>query len=200
MNPSIGIIGAGRLGVALGRLMTRAGYTVAITNSGDTDALELTLQVMVPDANALPLEQLVESSDIIILAIPLHQYTSLDPTWFKDKIIIDAMNYWPPTEGRIDEFEQALSSSEVIARYFNDSSVVKSFNHIAYGELEADAGTDRAMLLSGDDRGAKSKVSELIQAIGYDSLDLGVLSEGRRYQPDTPLFDARYTRETMPKA
>ncbi len=109
------------------------------------------------------------------------------------------MNYWPPAEGRIAEFDGGAGSSEVIAAYLPGAQVVKALNHIAYGELEADAGTGRAMVLAGDDNVAKKVVEQFITDIGYDPIDLGNIQDGIRQQPGTPLFDARYTRATLPE-
>lgn len=181
------------------RLALRAGYEAAIANSGDLNNLTLQLSIMAPEATPAIAEDVVRGSDVIILAIPLHQYKTLKPEWFAGKIVIDAMNYWPPAEGHIAEFDGEASSSEVIAAYLPDATVVKALNHIAYGELEADASTGRAMVLAGDDNAAKKVVEQLIVDIGYDPIDLGNIQGGTRQQPDTPLFDTRYTRTTLPK-
>lgn len=181
------------------RLALRAGYRVAIANSGDLENLTLQLSIMAPEATPAIAEDVVRGSDVIILAIPLHQYKTLKPEWFAGKVVIDAMNYWPPAEGHIAEFDREASSSEVIAAYLPDAQVVKALNHIAYGELEADAGTGRAMVLAGDDNASKKVVEQFIADIGYDPIDLGNIQDGARQQPDTPLFDTRYTRATLPK-
>ncbi len=197
-KPKIGVIGSGRLGTAIARQGSKAGYEVRIANSRGPESLGLMLSVLLPGVVAGTVDEVIGQSDVIVLAIPLNQYKTLKPELFAEKIVIDAMNYWPPTEGAIEEFmNENVTSSEYIQQYLKNARVVKTLNHIAYNELEQhhlSAGDPkrRAMVLAGDDRTAKTVVSELIDAIGFDPVDLGELKNGRKFQPDTKLFNARY--------
>jgi len=206
-KPKIGVIGSGRLGTALARQLLKAGYEVRIANSRGPESLELLLSVLLPGAIATIVDEAVVKSDIVILAIPSHQYTSLQPEMFKDKIVVDAMNYWSPTEGVIPEFvNEQDGTSEFIQSYLPVAKVVKSLNHVAYNELEEHNlpigdPKRRAIALAGNDEDAKAQVAALIDAIGFDAADLGTLPSGKKFQPDTPLFNARYTaKELLAKA
>ena len=46
--------------------------------------------------------------------------------------------------------------------------------------------------IAGDDSQAKRAVSQLLDEIGYDTVDLGSLSEGWRMQPDTAAYGVLY--------
>ncbi len=198
-KPVIGIIGAGRLGTAVARASLKAGYEVLIANSRGAESLSLQLSILLPGAQALPVFAVIRDADIIVLAIPLNQYTTLPADAFDGKIVIDAMNYWPPTEGDIPEFmNENVTSSEYIQQYLKGAKVVKTLNHIAYNELEEhalakDLPGRRAMALSGDDAESKEIVSNFTDSLGFDMVDLGKLSRGSRFQPGTKLFNARYT-------
>lgn len=48
---------------------------------------------------------------------------------------------------------------------------------------------------SGDDSEAKKIVSGIINEIGFDPIDLGGLSEGKKMEPASTLFDTRFTKE-----
>src|ERR1700722_6900394 len=100
-KPTIGIIGAGRLGTTLARQTLKAGYNVRIANSKGPETLTLILSVLLPEVQASTVHDVIQLSDIIVFAIPLNKYKTLPPELFYNKIVIDAMNYWPPTEGRI---------------------------------------------------------------------------------------------------
>ena len=197
---SIGIIGAGRLGTAIARQSLAAGHAVRIANSRGPESLKLMLSVLLPNAVAAEIGTVIEESDIIVLAIPLNQYMTLDPQLFIDKIIIDAMNYWPPTEGDIPEFmDDNVTSSEYIQQYFKDAHVIKTLNHVAYSELEehslpASHPKRRAIVIVGDWPEAKDYVAQFIDSLGFDAIDLGTLSQGHKFQPDTELFNARLTK------
>ncbi|MDB5160533.1 MAG: coenzyme F420-dependent oxidoreductase [Candidatus Saccharibacteria bacterium] len=199
----LGIIGSGRLGTAIARQSSKAGYEVRIANSRGPESLGLMLSVLLPGVIAGTVGGVIEQSDIIVLAIPLNQYKTLKPELFAAKVVIDAMNYWPPTEGAIKEFmNEEVTSSEYIQHYLKGAHVVKTLNHIAYNELEehnlpAGDPKRRAMVLAGDDKEAKTVVSELIDAIGFDPVDLGELKNGKKFQPDTSLFNARYVANDL---
>jgi len=202
-KPKLGIIGSGRLGTAIARQSSQAGYEVRIANSRGPESLKLMLSVLLPGVIAATIESVVTESEIIVLAMPLNQYESLNPSLFVDKIVIDAMNYWPPTEGEIAAFmDEDVTSSERIQQYLQGADVIKTLNHVAYNELEEQrlpAGDPdrRAMALVGESNRAKMLVAELVAAIGFDPVDLGELKNGKKFQPDTPLFNARYVANDL---
>lgn len=198
-RPILGIIGAGRLGTTLARAALSADYTVNIANSKDPVTLQLIASVMFPAASLKTAADVIAASDIVILAIPLSKFSTLPPAAFLGKIVIDAMNYWPSTEGRLAEFEAGGGSSELIQAKLPQATVVKALNHVAYHELlehslpPGSAGR-RAVALAGDDPDAKRLVEGLIDALGFDPLDIGSLSEGTRLQPGGDLFNHRFTQ------
>lgn len=199
----IGIIGAGRLGTALARQSLKKGYSVNISNSRGPQSLELMLGVLLPDAVAMTVEDVVQKSDLVILAMPLNKYSALDPTWLKGKVVIDAMNYWPPTEGEIPEFmNDQMTSSEYLQYHFKGARLVKTLNHVAYNEIEEHSLPNghvqrRAIALAGDDVSAKASAEQFINALGFDTVDLGDLKQGSQFQPDTRLFNARLTKKEI---
>jgi 8-hydroxy-5-deazaflavin:NADPH oxidoreductase len=73
------------------------------------------------------------------------------------------------------------------------SKVVKAFNHIyVYAAAlttdgqPAGAKNRRALVIAGDDKDAKTRVTHLLDEFGFDTVDVGPLSEGWRIQRDTP--------------
>jgi predicted dinucleotide-binding enzyme len=202
---TIGIIGAGRLGTTLARLLSRAGYQVSISNSKGASSLGLQVKILIPDVVARDTTNLVLWAGVIILAVPLPRYKELPLEEMQGKIVIDAMNYWAPVDGKLLEFDAyAGSSSELVAQSIPGATVIKALNSIAYGELEEHASPTsslkrRAIPLAGNDHEAKRITSELIDKIGFDPVDLGDLKEGIHFQPDTQLFNQRLTRNEILK-
>lgn len=202
-KPVIGIIGAGRLGTAIARQAVKAGYVINIGNSRGPLSLELMLSVLLPDAVALAVEELVEKSDMVILAIPLNKYRMLNAELFAGKIVIDAMNYWPPTEGEIPEFmNTSQTSSEYLQAHFRGVRLVKTLNHVAYSEIEEHSlpprhPKRRAVAVAGDDIEAKEAVEQFIDALGFDAVDVGGLRQGIAFEPDTELFNTRLSKNEI---
>ena len=192
--PPIAVLGAGHVGPVIARVAIAAGYPVSIAASGDPDKIALITQLLVPGAEPRWAAEAIEASDIVVLAIPLHRFSSFDPDMVADKIVVDAMNYWPPIDGVREMFEdRRYGSSEIVQHRLARSTVVKSLNHLGYHQLEDErrpAGTRdrRALGVAGDDQAAVDVVAEVIERIGYDPVRLDSLRAGRILQPGGPVF------------
>lgn len=192
-DPIIGILGAGRVGTAIARQAIKAGYRVRIATAQPAAENALLVDIVTPGAIAVEAAE-AAAADLVIVAIPLHKYRTLNPDDMADRVVIDVMNYWAPVDGVFDDFESdARTTSEIVAELLGRSRVVKTLNHIGYHELEDDdkpAGhaERRALALAGDDAAAKTLVAEFIDRLGYDAVDAGPLAAGRAFQPATEVF------------
>lgn len=195
-KPTIGIIGAGKLGTTLGKLLVDADYPVLISGSGSTDKIALTVSVLIPGAQAVTNAELAELSDIIVLALPLSKYQELDAELLKGKLVIDAMNYWWEIDGLDNIYSDAeQSSSEKVQAYFQDSTIIKAFNHMGYHNLSDDVRPDthdnrKAQIITGDDQEAVKVVETIVEEIGFTPLYIGDLKNGVILEPGSPLFGA----------
>jgi 8-hydroxy-5-deazaflavin:NADPH oxidoreductase len=148
----------------------------------------------------------VKDSDIVILSIPLRKFATFDAALVAGKLVIDAMNYWPPTDGVLGMFEGSeQGSSEVVQRRLAGSTVVKTLNHIGYHELDeqrrpAGSPARRALAVASDDVDAVAVVAGVIDRIGYDAVRLSSLSAGRLLQPGGPLFGVPLDRDELEQA
>jgi predicted dinucleotide-binding enzyme len=171
-----------------------AGFHVSIAASGDPEEIALMSEVLVPGAQPRWVADAVGDADIVVLSIPLHRFADLDPALVAGKLVVDAMNYWPPVNGVLDMFEDhRYSSSEIVQRRLAQSTVVKTLNHIGYHEMEdgrrpAGSPERRALGVAGDDAGAVDVVAEVIDRIGFDTVQLDSLSAGRLLEPGGPVF------------
>ena len=190
----LAVLGAGHAGPVIARLAIKAGHPVAIATSGDPDDIALITELVIPGAQPRWASDAVADADIVVLAIPLHRFTGVDPALLAGKVVVDAMNYWPASDGVLTAFENGASgSSEIVAERLAGSAVVKALNHIGYHELEdrarpAGAPDRRAAGVAGDDPAAVAAVADLTDRIGYDPVRLGSLRAGRVLQPGGPVF------------
>ena len=201
-TPTIAVLGAGHVGPAIARLALDAGYSVAIATSGNPGHLALVTQVLIPGAEPLWAADAIALADIVVLAMPLHRFLRMDPNALSEKLVVDAMNYWPPTDGRLPPplDDESIGTSEVVAQRLQDATVVKTLNHVGYHELETYARPSgsvdrRAMGVAGDDLDAVNTVSAFVDRIGYDVVPVGPLSGGRVLQPGGPVFGVVLRRE-----
>jgi 8-hydroxy-5-deazaflavin:NADPH oxidoreductase len=202
---NIGILGAGKVGMAIARTAIRAGHTVSIAGSGSPDDIALLVQVLAPGATARTSLETVTGSDIVVLSIPSPKYRTLDAALLAGRIVIDAMNYWPDTDGVVADFEGDASSSEVIAGHLKGTRLVKTLNHIGYHDLETDgiaagAASRRALAVVSDDVDAARTVAGLIETFGYDPVIASPLRAGAALQPGTVIFSGPLTANQVAAA
>jgi hypothetical protein len=195
-KPIIGILGAGKLGTTLGKLLVEAGYPVLVSGSQSADKIQLTIDILVPGAESLTTEEVSKRADIVVLALPLSKYHHVDPHPLENKVIIDAMNYWWEVDGLEEVYSDGeQSSSERVQAYFEKSTVIKAFNHMGYHNLGDDARPNahedrKVVLMAGDQMDAVSKVETIIDHVGFTPLHIGELRDGVILESGSPLFGA----------
>lgn len=200
----IGIIGAGFVGRAVARLATQAGHQVMLSNSRGPQTL-FSLKPMI-GCEAGTVEEAADFSDMVVIAVPLNAVAQLPSSRLKNKLIIDAVNYYPERDGQIAELDNGtLTTSERLAQQFPDATVVKAFNAIQMTDLEvqglpAGDSNRRALPLAGDDEQAKKRVATLYDTFGFDPVDVGPLAEGWRFERGTPVYCVRMTRAQLKAA
>jgi 8-hydroxy-5-deazaflavin:NADPH oxidoreductase len=188
----LAVLGAGHVGPVIARLAIKAGYPVAIATSGDPGDIALITELLIPGAQPRWAIDAVADADIVVLAMPLHRFLDVDPGPLSGKLVVDAMNYWPASDGALRVFGEG-GSSEIVARRLAGSTVVKALNHIGYHELEdwarpAGAADRRAAGVAGDDPAAVAAIAGLVDRIGYDPVRLDSLRAGQVLQPGGPVF------------
>lgn len=90
----------------------------------------------------------------------------------------------------------------MLQRYLGASAyVVKAFNNIHHTHLTVlnrptGAGDRTALPIAGDNAEAKRRTTELLDTLGYDTVDAGPLARGRLFAPGTPAYGSPYV--TLP--
>lgn len=175
---NIGIIGAGNIGGALGRIWSAKGHSVIF---GVRNPLAPRVQTVLEEseqrATAALIKEAALRSDVIVLATPWEAVgeVAFQLVGITGKILVDCTNpvkpnpEWPLAQGS--------SAAEEIAKRLPGLRVVKAFNTIGaaslsdvmFGAIHADA------FICGDDAEAKQIVAGLAKEIGFDSVDVGGL-------------------------
>ena len=196
---SIGIIGAGNIGLAFAKTLSRAGIAATIANSRGPDSLKESVATLSPTIEAGTREQ-AASADIVVIAVNWSKLPAAVaglPAW-GGRIVIDANNpieapLFKPVDlhGRI--------SSQVVADLVSGARLVKAFNHLRADLLASDPRADggrRVLFYSGDDSAAKAEVGALIDRLGFAGIDLGPLALGGKLAqfPGGPLPNQNLVR------
>lgn len=198
MTTTLGLIGAGRIGSALAKLAIAAGLEVVVSNSRGPHTLGKLVASLGERARAADVCDAAKAGDLVVVTVPLGSCPTLPVPELTGKIVLDTMNYYPERDGSIEQLDrQELTSSEFVQRRLPGSRVVKAFNNIDFRRLELLARPGRsaersALPVAGDDDEAKTEVRALLDVLGYDSVDVGRLSESWRFEPNTSVYVQPY--------
>lgn len=198
MTKTLGLIGTGMIGGTLARLATAAGLNVVLSNSRGPGTLIDLVTELGDHARAATPAEAARAGDLVVATIPLGSYDQLPAAALDGKTVIDTMNYYPQRDGRIPELDTSeLTSSALVQRHLAGSHIVKAFNNIAFINLATSArptgAHDRSALpIAGDDPTASADVTELLDILGYDTVDLGGLADSWRSEPNTPVYVQPY--------
>ncbi len=188
----IGIIGAGFVGSAIGKLALRHGHEAMLSNSRGPHTLFSLSRGF--GLRVGTVEEAVAFGEAVVVGVPLGALAALPAAALAGKVVIDANNYYPERDGQIAELDDGtLTTGELLARHLPGARVVKAFNAIRMAELETDgrpAGSPerRALPVAGDDAGAKAVAVRLLEDFGFDAVDAGPLAECRRFENGTPVY------------
>lgn len=193
---TIGILGAGKLGIVLAQLALKAGYQVNIAGSGSPQKIKLTISVLAPGATAMTSQRVAEKSDVVILALPLGKFRGIPKNALASKLVIDAMNYWWEVDGNRDDFiKPGMPSSVAVQEFLSGSRVVKALNHMGYHNLldesrPASADERKAIAVAGDNQADIDTVMSLVDSLGFDTLYIGVLNDSAVLEAGGQVFGA----------
>ena len=200
----IGIIGAGNIGSALAGHFRKPRHSVLIANSRGPETLSQTVQTT--GAVAVAIREIAKGVDLLVVAIPMKSLPSLPKDLLSElpasSPIIDTGNYYPLRDGVIPEIERGMIESEWTSHVLG-RPVIKVFHNIVADSLlrralPKGAKGRIALPVSGDDLKSKQLVMTLLDTIGFDAIDGGLLSDSWCYQPGTPAYCPDPTIDQLP--
>jgi predicted dinucleotide-binding enzyme len=181
----IGFIGAGTVAKTIAKHVLPLGHRVVLSNSRGPESLAALVAELGSGAAAGTAKEAAEQ-DLVVLAA---NWASVQAALFSvgdwtGRILVDATNrvasYQPLALGDLS----GRTSSEIVADLAPGARVVKAFSSVLMSWISdfSPSKQKTALFVSGDDADAKKVVSDLIEEIGFCSLDLGSLAVGGRLQ------------------
>ena len=197
---TIGLIGSGNIGQAIARQAVDHGYDVVLSNSRGPETLaDLVAELATESgghARAATAQEAGAAGDVVVVTVPFKAYTDVPVEPLAGKVVIDTNNYYFERDGRYPDIDEGRTSpSELLAEHLPTSRIVKAFNQIQAAHINEQAHpagdpARRSIPIAGDDAEAKRVVTDLIEEFGFDVVDAGPLSEGRRFDRDRPAYGA----------
>ena len=200
---TIGIIGAGHIGSQIARKATELGYDVVISNSRGPETLTELVAELGPRAKAGTATEAAAAADFAVVTVPLKAYQAVPVDELAGKVVIDTNNYYFERDGQIpalDNHETTVSS--MLQEHLPTSRVAKGFNHIKFSDITTDgtpAGSEnrRALATASDHDDAAAQVEKLYDEFGFDTVNIGPLSESWRVERDQPAYVVRQNADEL---
>ncbi|MFG2297871.1 NADPH-dependent F420 reductase [Streptomyces sp. NPDC048603] len=193
---STGIIGTGRIGSVLARILVAAGHRVVLANASGPHTIGPLLAELGPAARAATPAEAAGRADLLVLMVPFDSVRGLlPPDAVEGKVLVDATNAFGG-QGEPRDLG-GRGSSEFVADWYPGARLVKSLNTMHFETLAVagrESGERLAHYTAGDDAEAKKTVAGIITDLGFAAVDTGPLhSGGILQQPGGPLFNRPLT-------
>lgn len=194
---TVGIIGAGHIGTAVAEGLVGLGYDVVISNSRGPETLEDLVASLGPKARAATAHDAAAAGEWAVVTVPLKALDAVPVDELAGKIVLDTNNYYWERDGRIAELdEKKTTTSSMLQQHLPSSKVAKAFNHIKSSEINIDGtpvGTPnrRALATASDFEDAAALATEVYDAFGFDTVNIGPLEDSWRVERDQPAYVIR---------
>src|SRR5215813_5919590 len=183
----IAIIGAGNVGGTLGSAWANRGHDVifGVRDAADPK-LEQLLARAAGKARIATVKEAAAAADVIALTVPwpAAQEALRSTGDLRGKILLDCTN---PLKADLSGLTvgHTTSGGEQVAAWAPGARVVKIFNTTGFPNMaNPEYREGRSMMLyCGDDAQAKQVAAQLATELGFESYDVGPLSEARLLEP-----------------
>lgn len=200
---TLGIIGAGHIGSQVARVAVANGYDVVIANSRGPETLADLVAELGHRARAATAVDAATAGDAVVVTVPLGKIDQLPVEPLAGKIVLDTNNYYFERDGHIEALDKGeTTTSEMLQKQLPSSKIAKAFNHILAVDITTDgtpAGTAgrRALATAGDDAEAVAFVTRFYDEAGFDTVNVGPLSESWRVERDRPAYVVKQNADEL---
>jgi 8-hydroxy-5-deazaflavin:NADPH oxidoreductase len=181
-EPTIGILGAGQMGLALARRWVESDHRVFLGSRNLPRVQELSA-TLGPNACGASYQQAAVCGQVIVLAIPPHALLEVVrdlAELLQDKVLLDCSGSVGPMTW--EDRNTRASLAEQVADCAPGARVIKALTTIPSSTITSERYPPVKALYCGDDDRAKRTVRRLIEELELEPIDAGALSEARLFE------------------
>jgi len=190
---SIGIIGSGNMGGAVGKRWAEAGHQV-LFSSRNPDELDTLVEEAGFNARAGFPADAVAFGEIIFIAVPYGALPQIGADFAADmagKIVIECGNPRADRDGPMADAAIAKGTGVASAEFLPGVRLVRALNAVSYIEVNREAHRDGELIgvpIAGDDAGAVRVASQLVRDCGFEPVVVGNLARAREFDRGTSVY------------
>jgi len=201
----IGIIGAGRIGGAVGLEWAQAGHEVFFSSRNPEELAPLVQQGGSRTRAGLPAEAAAFGS-VIAIGTPYDALGEVGRDFaaqLRGKVVIVFSNQARQNGGAPSQDAMTRGWGLVTQELLPGTRITRAFNAINFRSVTAEAhraGEKVGIPVAGDDEEAVRITSELVVDAGFDPVVVGGLATASRFDPGTPVFVTNMTAAQIRQA
>lgn len=193
----IGMVGAGRMGGALGALFVKAGHPVMFS-SRHPENLKTLAAGLGPLAQAGPVGEAVAFGDVMAMVVPYAALEEIGKAHGRvlatKPMVMDVCNPIARRDGDdlVRWVNEQGGAGLASAKLLPGARIVRAFNAISYRRVGGIAHRPGGLVgvpIAGDDPKAIALAEGLIRGIGFEPVLVGGLAMGKHLLPGTPLAE-----------
>ena len=195
----IGIVGAGKVGGAIGSVWVKAGHEVMFSSRTIDNDRALAARLGAGAHAGTPREA-AAFGEVVMVSVPYRALPEVGKELadlIATKVVIDTCNPFVSRDGDIATWAREKGAGLASAELLPGARIVRAFNAIGYARMgSAHEQPGRVgMPIAGDDAEAIEVASRLIRDIGYEPVLIGGLEMGKHLMPGTALAGERTPEE-----
>lgn len=202
-NPTrIGIIGAGKIGGALGEHWARAGHEVFLS-SRHPERLQSLADALGPKAQAGYPRDAAAFGEVVLISVPygaLPQVARDYAEELKGKVVLETGNPFPGRDGDMAYAARDRGAGIHSASLLPGVRLVRAFNSIPAYSVRSEAhraGEKIGVPLASDDAEAMQVAAQLVRDAGFEPVIVGDINSSRRFDVGTNVFGRALSVSTL---
>jgi 8-hydroxy-5-deazaflavin:NADPH oxidoreductase len=193
----IGVVGSGKIGGLIGRLLAQAGHKVCFS-SRNPEALDSLIAQAGPNASRSDIADAIAFSNVLLLSVPYGAVQKFGEEYKQQllgKIVIETGNPYSERDGPVasEVRESGLGTGVWSARWLPGVRLVRGFNSVGDETLAREAhrtGAGIAVPLASDDTEGLQVAAKLVRDAGFDPVIVGSLARAKDFDVGAAVYDS----------